>query len=165
MKTKTALFLGRFQPFHLGHLWVAKTLSKIHDEVVIIIGTHQKGKARNPFTFSERKKMIRMVLKKAGIENYRIKSIPDYPSDAEWIRKIKKISPKGAVMFSGNDYIINLFRKNKLPVKRIKIYKGISADKVRRLIRQNKNWEKYVDNVIGSFLKKNKLLKKVRKHP
>ncbi len=158
---KTALFLGRFQPFHLGHLWVVKGLSRANDEVIIIIGTRQRGKAKNPFNFNERKSMIRAVLEKAGIANYAIRGIPDNESDGEWMKNMRKLMPRGSVMYSGNDYVIGLFRKHGLPIRRVDIYRGISAEKVRKLIREKKGWEKYVDGTVSRYLKKERLLRKV----
>lgn len=50
MKAKTALFVGRFQPFHLGHLKVIKDILKKNDFIVIAIGSSdEKNTDKNPF--------------------------------------------------------------------------------------------------------------------
>ena len=57
------LILGRFQPFHLGHLALIKNIINDHLEPLICIGSSQKGRSKeNPFTKSERRKMIESVL-------------------------------------------------------------------------------------------------------
>jgi nicotinamide-nucleotide adenylyltransferase len=54
------LFIGRFQPFHLGHLATVKFALKNVEELVIIIGSAQKShELRNPFTAGERIQMIK----------------------------------------------------------------------------------------------------------
>ena len=54
-----SLFIGRFQPFHNGHLKVIKHLSTTYEEIIIGIGSSQyHNESENPFTADERKKMI-----------------------------------------------------------------------------------------------------------
>ena len=65
-----AIFIGRFQPFHNGHLFVAKKLAEKFDSIIIVIGSSQeKGTLENPFSYNERKKMIADVLNKNKIKN------------------------------------------------------------------------------------------------
>ncbi|MEM2975778.1 MAG: adenylyltransferase/cytidyltransferase family protein, partial [Candidatus Bathyarchaeia archaeon] len=48
---KRGLFVGRFQPFHLGHLTAVKNILKSVDELVIIVGSAQYShRLDNPFT-------------------------------------------------------------------------------------------------------------------
>ena len=51
--------IGRFQPFHLGHLEAIKfALSKVEHLHVGIGSSNKSHEKRNPFTADERKKMI-----------------------------------------------------------------------------------------------------------
>ena len=60
-----ALFIGRFQPFHKGHLKVIKDIIKKDYRVIIGIGSSQYSHTvDNPFTSDERKKMIQETLLK-----------------------------------------------------------------------------------------------------
>ena len=161
-KQKTALFLGRFQPFHLGHLYVVKQLSEKHSKVIILIGTRQEKGKKNPFSFSERKKMISAALRRLGIKNCVLKGIADNRSDEKWFAVLRKAAPKNSVMFSGNAEMLALFKRFRFPIRKVNIYRGISATKVRKLIRRNGNWKKYVDSIVAEFLEKNRLLKKVK---
>lgn len=53
------VFIGRFQPFHLGHLHNLRIALNNCDQVVVIIGSAYRARTiKNPFTFLERKKMI-----------------------------------------------------------------------------------------------------------
>ncbi|HDJ89497.1 MAG TPA: nicotinamide-nucleotide adenylyltransferase, partial [Thermoprotei archaeon] len=53
------LFIGRFQPFHLGHFYALKWILSKVDEVIIGIGSAQVSYTiKNPFTLGERIEMI-----------------------------------------------------------------------------------------------------------
>ncbi|MHB8407839.1 MAG: NUDIX domain-containing protein [Acidiferrobacterales bacterium] len=54
-KFKHAVFIGRFQPFHLGHLDAIRYGKKIADELTVVIGSSfQSRSIRNPFSAKER---------------------------------------------------------------------------------------------------------------
>ncbi|MEM2915309.1 MAG: adenylyltransferase/cytidyltransferase family protein, partial [Candidatus Bathyarchaeia archaeon] len=58
-----ALYVGRFQPFHLGHLEAVKYMLRNSKEVIIVIGSAQESHTlTNPFTAGERVYMIRLAL-------------------------------------------------------------------------------------------------------
>ena len=58
-KYKVGLYIGRFQPFHMGHLSIVKRALKECDTLVIAIGSSQENRTKkNPFTFEERKAFI-----------------------------------------------------------------------------------------------------------
>jgi len=60
---KRGLYVGRFQPFHLGHLSAVKSVLKDVEELVIVIGSAQYSHTTaNPFTAGERLIMIRKAL-------------------------------------------------------------------------------------------------------
>ncbi|MEM1589096.1 MAG: adenylyltransferase/cytidyltransferase family protein, partial [Candidatus Bathyarchaeia archaeon] len=49
--TKRGLFVGRFQPFHKGHLQAVKEILDEVDELVIVVGSAQYShRIDNPFT-------------------------------------------------------------------------------------------------------------------
>ena len=74
---KKGLILGRFQPFHLGHLELIKSIIKQQIEPVICIGSAQHSYTEeNPFTVEERMKMIEEVMKDYNCK-YSIFGIPD----------------------------------------------------------------------------------------
>lgn len=55
-------FIGRFQPFHLGHKFVVDTALQRAKKVALVIGSDQQPRsARNPFTTQERIDMISRI--------------------------------------------------------------------------------------------------------
>src|SRR6266700_8062812 len=65
----TGLYVGRFQPFHLGHLQAIKYILGRVDDLIILVGSAQHSHTHeNPFTAVERITMIRRALKDAKID-------------------------------------------------------------------------------------------------
>ncbi len=66
---EAAIFVGRMQPFHIGHQKTIDIALKKYGKVAVIIvagkGT-SKDKTKNPFSFNERKKFIRRVYPNAS---------------------------------------------------------------------------------------------------
>jgi nicotinamide-nucleotide adenylyltransferase len=60
VKQGKAVFLGRFQPFHLGHYRTVKSYRSKFQNFELVIGSSKKsGTEKNPLTFEERKGIIR----------------------------------------------------------------------------------------------------------
>jgi len=54
-----AVFIGRFQPFHIGHLDVLENLSGKVDSTLMLVGSAYRPRSwKNPFTYAERKRFI-----------------------------------------------------------------------------------------------------------
>ena len=152
---KRALFIGRFQPFHIAHLQDVKDILKKVDEVIIAIGSSQeKTTLENPFSYNERKQMIVNVFKKNKIKNYKIYPVPDLYNDKKWVEYIKKYVPKYDFVYSGNPWTLRCFKRYDSKVKKIKLIKGISSTKIRNLMIKNRNWQSLVPKEIAQYIEK-----------
>lgn len=82
-----SVFIGRFQPFHLGHLSVVERALGCSDTVLICVGSSgQPRDTFNPFSFEERAAMIRASLSDADRGRVLILPIYDYTyNDAQWV--------------------------------------------------------------------------------
>lgn len=61
-KYKCGLYIGRFQPLHIGHESIIRKMLKECDQVIIVVGSAQEsGTERNPFTFEQRADLITNV--------------------------------------------------------------------------------------------------------
>lgn len=63
-KKKTAIYIGRFQPFHQGHKMLFLNALKRNSQVAILVMDSYKIDKKNPFTFQRVKKNILTALKK-----------------------------------------------------------------------------------------------------
>lgn len=90
MKYNTLVLIGRFQPFHNGHSTIIDTALKQAKEVIVVVGSSFAARSiRNPFTFEERKQMI-----KAVYPSDRVKVVPvsDYPyDDNKWVAAVQSV--------------------------------------------------------------------------
>jgi len=63
------LVMGRFQPFHLGHLELVKqVLSECGGIIIAVTGSQFNYIEKDPFTAGERIEMIHESLKEAAID-------------------------------------------------------------------------------------------------
>ena len=98
-----ALFIGRFQPFHHGHLYVITSIMKEHNSIVIGIGSSQYSNTlENPFSYSERKEMITRVLTAASISSFQIESIPDIHDPPNWVDHVTKLVSDFNIIYTNN---------------------------------------------------------------
>ena len=88
-----SMFIGRYQPFHPGHLKLIETVLKEGNNVLIAL-RNTGIKEKDPYSIEERKKMIRDKLGKYG-NRIKVITIPDiedvcYGREVGWkIRQIK----------------------------------------------------------------------------
>ncbi len=55
-----AVFLGRFQPFHIGHMSIVEGILTDYQRLILVIGSAEKsGTDENPWTLQEREEIIR----------------------------------------------------------------------------------------------------------
>jgi len=87
MHYERGLVIGRFQPFHNGHLYLMQKALESCLEIVIGIGSSNIEDHNNPFSAQIRRKMIELFIKDKNLQR-RVSSIveiPDHPSDDEWL--------------------------------------------------------------------------------
>ena len=86
----TALFLGRFQPFHNGHLNVIKeALKEVNELIIGITHNNEANKEENPFSADERREMITNTLVHNDITNFKIIVVEDSEDDKEWVENLE----------------------------------------------------------------------------
>ena len=149
------LFVGRFQPFHLGHLKAIKWILERCEKVTIVIGSSQESfTKRNPFTFEERKEMIKRSLEEEGVEEerYEIIEIPDVFNCERWVKSILT-KVKFDVVFTRNLWVKQCFDLFEISVKEHPMFRHYSARKIRRMMEENKDWESLVPNGSGKTIR------------
>lgn len=109
---KTALLIGRFQPFHSEHLKLAGNALEHSDNLLILAGSANLGRTtRNPFTYYERETMIAQTLYDHGLmDRTEIMPLDDQPYDMQtWIKSVQE---KVTAFAKGNDVALAGFEKD-----------------------------------------------------
>lgn len=78
-KFEYCVFIGRFSPFHKGHLEILKQALKIAETAIVVIGSASAPRSiRNPWSFQERKRMIETSLNYEELVRVKFIDINDY---------------------------------------------------------------------------------------
>ena len=152
------LFVGRFQPFHLGHLDAIKHALKEVDELVIVIGSAQYShNVNDPFTAGERLFMIRQALQEAGVDNSKlwIVPVPDVHLHMLWVSAVEGYTPKFKTVFSNEPLTKRLFMEAGYTVKNIPFFerKVYSSTFVREKMTKDDSWTELVPRSIVDFIR------------
>ncbi len=157
--TRRGLMLGRFQPFHNGHLALTKQILSECDELVIIIGSAQFNFIeKDPFSAGERVLMIHEALKEAGIDLSRCYIIPvaNDENNARWLAYLRSMAPPFDVLYSGNDFVKYLARSQDSAIAieaplfaQVNEYNGTN---IRHLMQDGKPWEHLVPPAVAKVI-------------
>lgn len=87
-----AVFIGRMQPLHNGHIRNIKHALGIADHVLVIAGSaNQPRTPKNPFTADERAQMVKTVF---PTDRVNVVGVEDYYPDAEWLKQVQTVAHK-----------------------------------------------------------------------
>jgi len=149
-----ALIVGRFQPFHKGHLILLRHLAGRYAGICIVIGSANEGKsADNPFTSDERAEMIRRTLQQRGILNFEIHLVPDFHDDRLWTKAVKQACSFN-VVYSRNPWTLKCFSSNGVKARRHKFYKAgkYSGRIIRKKIAKGLPWSDLVPHDVYEYV-------------
>lgn len=155
---KRGLLVGRFQPFHLGHLNGTKDILKEVEELIIVIGSAQYSHTlTNPFTAGERFTMIHNALEEAKIDCRRIwiVPVPDVHLHVMWVSAVKGYTPSFDVVYSNGPLTRRLFIEAGYKVKAVTFHerKVYSSTEIRERMLKGESWEKLVPKSVAAFIR------------
>lgn len=121
------VFIGRFQPFHNGHLKCLRAAIDTSSRVVVVIGSVNTPESlKNPWDGDEREAMIRFALRPAELDRVSFLRQGDLPgNDALWVKQVKtevrkearKWLPAGPIQYTlvgchkgADTYYLKLYR-------------------------------------------------------
>ena len=86
------VFIGRFQPPHLGHLAIIREALKQARQVIVLVGSAWQARSlRNPWTFDERQAMIRSGFDDQDNQRLEITPLLDaLYNDDVWVRDVQR---------------------------------------------------------------------------
>ena len=161
--------IGRFKPLHKGSASMLEQVCEASGHVVIGIGSINKHDYRNPFTAEETKDMINLYLEDK-YANYEIKFINDHGHEnadsTPWKNELKEKMNNKETFFSGNPYVKELLKDSYEVVDAKEFSKNhnspIKASMARLEMAKDGNWEQYVPEKVVTYIKENKLDKRLR---
>jgi len=152
------LYVGRFQPLHIGHLDAIKYVLTKVDELVVVIGSAQYSHTSyNPFTAGERLTMIHRTLVESGLDSskYWIVPVPDVHLHMLWVSAVEGYTPKFSSVFSNEPLTRRLFMEAGYKVKRLPLFdrKVYMSTLVREKIVKDESWTTLVPKAVADFIK------------
>lgn len=157
MNKETALFVGRFQPFHLGHLSVVKQIENDPDveKILICVGSSQEANTPiNPFSYSERAQMITDTLRNKIKKPFAVFGIPDVYNDEKWQKLMDIFAPeKFSIVYTGNDWVKRILEKENVQIRRPDYEHLTCGTEVRELMKSGEEWQDLVPEEVISLIK------------
>jgi nicotinamide-nucleotide adenylyltransferase len=151
----SCLLIGRFQPFHKGHLQVVRSIAKKCDSLIIGIGSAQYSHTfENPFTAGERHLMISRALKDEGMKEYFLVPIVDINRYAVWVSHVVSLVPPFEVVFSNNNLTRRLFSEAKYEVRDSPMFNReiYSGTEIRRRMSIGEEWIDLVPPAVAKVI-------------
>jgi nicotinamide-nucleotide adenylyltransferase len=152
------LLVGRFQPFHLGHLAVVRHVQKQHaeDTLVLAIGSAEASyTAENPFTAAERQEMIDRALAARRISGWVAVPVPDIHRHALWVAHVTELVPPFERVYTNNPLTRALFERAGYAVESTPLFdrERYEGRTIRAQIRAGEpEWKKSVPPVVAEYL-------------
>lgn len=149
------MFLGRFQPPHLGHLEVLEGIAAEVDRLVIVIGSSQYSHTpENPFTAGERVWMLDEALVERGI-HATIIPVPDIHRNSLWVSHVETFTPPFDVCYMNNPLPVRLFEEAGYEVRNFQLVdrERYEATQIRELMQQEGDaWHSLVPDVVVDII-------------
>lgn len=150
--------MGRFQPFHLGHMDLVKQILSECDELIIAITSSQFNYLeKDPFTAGERIEMIHNSIKESDIDSSRciIVAIENQFNIATWASYLVSSLPKFDKVYSGNEYVAMLLADSNIKVVSPKFLdrQNFNATRIRKMIINDELWEDSVPSAVAKLIK------------
>ena len=156
-----ALYLGRFNPPHKGHIYAIEHILEQTDidEIIILIGSGEKAYSlKNPFTGGERLEMMTEIVRSHfNINQFYITAIPDINRNTIWPANVTDLVPSFEVIFTNNPLVQQLFSKlSNTEVREIPLENRVefSGKIIREKIVKGEAWEDSVPENIVELIKK-----------
>ncbi|MFZ0830781.1 MAG: nicotinamide-nucleotide adenylyltransferase [Thermoplasmata archaeon] len=164
----TALLVGRFQPFHRGHLAVISDLRRSHPDasLLLVIGSAQESfTTENPFTAGERVEMVQRALSEARLDRCLPIPVTDIHQHAQWVAYLRGLLPPFDVVYTNNPLTRLLFERERVRVESPPLVERerFQGAIVRRRIAQGQPWQELVPPAVTKYLEEIGAVERLRR--
>jgi nicotinamide-nucleotide adenylyltransferase len=151
------LLVGRFQPFHLGHLGVVREIRRRRPAapLLLAIGSAEQSYTwENPFTAGERFEMIERAITDSRLDRVAIVPVPDIQRHAQWVRYLEGMLPTFDRVYTNNPLTRLLFERAGYSVERPVLIdrRRLEGAKIRAALASGRGWQDRVPPAVGRFL-------------
>ena len=151
------ILVGRFQPFHAGHLAVVREVRTAHpsDELILGVGSAQESYTwKNPFTAGERLEMIHLALDEAELGGVWAVPLPDIQRHALWVRYVESMVPRFERVYTNNPLTRVLFEQAGYTVDAPKLVDRdqLQGEVVRQRLADDRGWRELVPSEVAAYL-------------
>ncbi|UCE91342.1 MAG: nicotinamide-nucleotide adenylyltransferase [Methanobacteriota archaeon] len=149
------LIVGRFQPFHKGHLKAIQEALSQSDDIVVVIGSAEESHtADNPLTASERYQTIISSLSEEEVTRTHVVPIRDIHRYSVWVNHIESYVPPFDVVFSNSPITRSLFSQVGYEVRGTKAYnpKQYNGSEIRKRIVEGGKWRHLVPQPVARMI-------------
>ena len=157
-KYDTLVLIGRFQPFHTAHLEIVKRATALADQIVIIVGSSfQPRTYKNPFTFEERKAMIKSATAGLNIQVHVESNFDTVYNDQAWAVRVQGIVSRYRVLGGAgigiighkkddSSFYLDMFPQWKL--EEVPMFEPLNAKDIRDLYLRKQSHQGFIRNVV-----------------
>jgi nicotinamide-nucleotide adenylyltransferase len=151
------LLIGRFQPFHLGHLALVQEIRHRHpnEPLLIGIGSAQASYSlENPFTAGERFEMIERAVVEAGLTQCLPVPVVDIDRHAVWVAHVVSLLPPFRRVYTNNPLTRRLFEAADFTVEGTPMYDRprFEGSRIRALMAIGGPWSELVPGSVATYL-------------
>ncbi len=166
-KGQVGLFIGRFQPFHNGHLKAMRWILSRCAKCIIVVGSSQRCyDPENPFTVGERVEMIAAALEEGGmLGKCYIIPATDIMNNALWVAHVSSLVPHYDVVYTNNALNARLFEEAGKKVETVPFFcrPACEGTKIRKMmLAGKKGWEKLVPASTARVIRRSSSIGRIR---
>jgi len=151
------LLIGRFQPFHRGHLEVVRKVRADLPSASLLIGVGTADESytwENPFTAGERLEMIERALGEAKVENVQLIPISDISRHALWVSYLEALLPPFDRVYTNNPLTRLLFERAGYLVESPPLFDRARFEgvRIREQLAEGSGWKEAVPPAVAAYL-------------
>lgn len=149
--------MGRFQPFHLGHMALVRRILDECDGAILAVASSQFNYIRkDPFTAGERIEMIHESIAESDLDASRciITAIENQFNVATWLSYLEASLPEFDRVYSGNEYVRMLLADSRYGVIPPQFLERsvYNSTRIRNLIASGGSWEGHVPPAVARII-------------